>query len=73
MRPLTLDFENLHLTDGTNHRMLLYTAPADSPSDAALRMLTSLTAGVQGPAQDRPRTRTRTRTRTRAAGSGRES
>ncbi|MFJ9944490.1 helix-turn-helix domain-containing protein [Streptomyces erythrochromogenes] len=43
--PLTLDFENLHLTDGTNHRMLLYSAPESSPSDAALRMLSSLTAG----------------------------
>ncbi|MEU6868758.1 helix-turn-helix transcriptional regulator [Streptomyces sp. NPDC046876] len=52
--PLTLDFENLHLTDGTNHRMLLYTAPAGSPSDAALRMLSSLTAGAQGPAADSP-------------------
>ncbi|AQT71302.1 hypothetical protein B1K54_06000 [Streptomyces sp. fd1-xmd] len=44
--PLTLDFENLHLTDGTNHRMLLYSAPESSPSDAALRMLSSLTAGA---------------------------
>ncbi|MEU4732474.1 helix-turn-helix transcriptional regulator [Streptomyces sp. NPDC023588] len=42
--PLTLDFESLHLTDGTNHRMLLYSAPESSPSDAALRMLSSLTA-----------------------------
>ncbi|MEV6684080.1 hypothetical protein AB0N28_01855 [Streptomyces sp. NPDC051130] len=42
--PLTLDFENVHLTDGTGHRMLLYTAPRSSPSDAALRLLSSLTA-----------------------------
>ncbi|WEH40278.1 helix-turn-helix transcriptional regulator [Streptomyces sp. AM 2-1-1] len=40
---MTLDFENLHLADGTGHRMLLYTAPEGSPSDAALRLLSSLT------------------------------
>ncbi|WP_327268649.1 helix-turn-helix transcriptional regulator [Streptomyces sp. NBC_01218] len=40
---MTLDFENLHLADGTGHRMLLYTAPEGSPSDAALRLLASLT------------------------------
>uniref|UniRef100_A0AAU2JM27 Helix-turn-helix transcriptional regulator n=1 Tax=Streptomyces sp. NBC_00049 TaxID=2903617 RepID=A0AAU2JM27_9ACTN len=53
--PLTLDFENLHLTDGTNHRMLLYSAPESSPSDAALRMLSSLTARSAGAAQDAPK------------------
>ncbi|MFD6421984.1 helix-turn-helix domain-containing protein [Streptomyces sp. NPDC060198] len=41
--PMTLDFENLHLADNTGHRMLLYTAPAGSPSDAALSLLSSLT------------------------------
>ncbi|MER7820996.1 helix-turn-helix transcriptional regulator [Streptomyces sp. NPDC096097] len=46
--PMTLDFENLNLTDGTNHRMLLYSAPESSPSDAALRMLSSLTAASTG-------------------------
>ncbi|MFE2242808.1 helix-turn-helix domain-containing protein [Streptomyces virginiae] len=52
--PLTLDFENLHLTDGTNHRMLLYSAPESSPADAALRMLSSLTAGPAGPGRGTP-------------------
>ncbi|MCX5398975.1 helix-turn-helix transcriptional regulator [Streptomyces sp. NBC_00102] len=42
--PMTLDFENLHLSDDTGHRMLLYTAPEGSPSDAALSLLSSLTA-----------------------------
>ncbi|MGW2838428.1 helix-turn-helix domain-containing protein [Streptomyces sp. NPDC001493] len=41
---MTLDFENLHLSDGTGHRMLLYTAPEGSPSEAALSLLSSLTA-----------------------------
>ncbi|WP_328720020.1 helix-turn-helix transcriptional regulator [Streptomyces sp. NBC_00247] len=41
--PMTLDFENLHLADNTGHRMLLYTAPEGSPSDAALSLLSSLT------------------------------
>ncbi|MEV7507264.1 helix-turn-helix transcriptional regulator [Streptomyces sp. NPDC091201] len=45
---LTLDFESLRLADGTNHRMLLYSAPEGSPSDAALRMLSSLTEGAAG-------------------------
>lgn len=42
--PLTLDFENLHVADGTGHRMLLFSAPEDSPSDAALRLLSGLVA-----------------------------
>nr|WSX48183.1 helix-turn-helix transcriptional regulator [Streptomyces sp. NBC_00974] len=42
--PLTLDFENLHVADGTGHRMLLFTAPEASPSDAALRLLSGLVA-----------------------------
>ncbi|WP_327177355.1 helix-turn-helix transcriptional regulator [Streptomyces sp. NBC_01335] len=41
---MTLDFENLHLADNTGHRMLLYTAPEGSPSEAALSLLSSLTA-----------------------------
>ncbi|MFG2979525.1 helix-turn-helix domain-containing protein [Streptomyces sp. NPDC048331] len=53
--PLTLDFENLNLTDGTNHRMLLYSAPESSPSDAALRMLSSLTAASSGARHDGPK------------------
>ncbi|MGW6980916.1 helix-turn-helix domain-containing protein [Streptomyces sp. NPDC054932] len=53
--PLTLDFENLHLTDGTNHRMLLYSAPESSPSDAALRMLSSLTAAPAPAGHERPK------------------
>ncbi|MFC9810836.1 hypothetical protein ACFVJM_01990 [Streptomyces virginiae] len=52
--PLTLDFESLHLTDGTNHRMLLYSAPESSPSDATLRMLSSLTAGPAGTGRGTP-------------------
>ncbi|MFI1280162.1 hypothetical protein ACH4U5_05260 [Streptomyces sp. NPDC020858] len=55
MGALTLDFENLHLTDGTNHRMLLYSAPESSPSDAALRMLSSLTAGPAATGHDTPK------------------
>ncbi|MGW6685312.1 helix-turn-helix domain-containing protein [Streptomyces sp. NPDC054961] len=42
--PLTLDFENLHVADGTGHRMLLFSAPEGSPSDAALRLLSGLVA-----------------------------
>lgn len=38
---LTLDFENLRLSDGTGHRMLVYTAPEDSPAEAALRLLST--------------------------------
>lgn len=46
--PLTLDFENLHVADGTGHRMLLFTAPEGSPSDAALRLLSGLVADSEG-------------------------
>ncbi|CAM5661820.1 transcriptional regulator [Streptomyces avidinii] len=47
--PLTLDFENLHVADGTGHRMLLFTAPEASPSDAALRLLAALVADSDEP------------------------
>lgn len=46
--PLSLDFENLHLSDGTGHRMMLYSAPEGSPSDAGLRLLSALIADSQG-------------------------
>ncbi|AWZ07992.1 MULTISPECIES: helix-turn-helix transcriptional regulator [unclassified Streptomyces] len=42
--PMTLDFESLRLSDGTGHRMLLYSAAESSSSDAALRLLSGLTA-----------------------------
>ncbi|MBT2448916.1 helix-turn-helix domain-containing protein [Streptomyces sp. ISL-43] len=45
---MTLDFENLRLSDGTGHRMLLYSAAESSPSDAALRLLAGLAADSEG-------------------------
>ncbi|MEU1091515.1 helix-turn-helix domain-containing protein [Streptomyces sp. NPDC005576] len=53
--PMSLDFENLHLTDGTGHRMLLYTAPEGSPSDAALRLLSGLTEEAERTRSRKPR------------------
>ncbi len=43
--PLELQFESLPLSDGTTHRLLLYSAAPGSPSAAALALL----AGTLGP------------------------
>ncbi|MDR3034343.1 MAG: helix-turn-helix transcriptional regulator [Kitasatospora sp.] len=50
--PLELQFESLPLSDGTTHRLLLYSAAPDSPSAAALALLTrTLGAGTLGAEQ----------------------
>ncbi|MFJ5884411.1 helix-turn-helix domain-containing protein [Kitasatospora cineracea] len=47
--PLELQFESLPLSDGTTHRLLLYSAAPDSPSAAALALLSgTLDAGTRG-------------------------
>ncbi|MEU3497351.1 helix-turn-helix transcriptional regulator [Kitasatospora cineracea] len=47
--PLELQFESLPLSDGTTHRLLLYSAAPDSPSAAALALLTgTLGTGTAG-------------------------
>ncbi|MFE2351814.1 helix-turn-helix domain-containing protein [Kitasatospora cineracea] len=47
--PLELQFESLPLSDGTTHRLLLYSAAPDSPSAAALALLTgTLGTGTLG-------------------------
>ncbi|GAA1935622.1 helix-turn-helix domain-containing protein [Kitasatospora viridis] len=52
---LELAFETLPLSDGSGHRMLLYSAAPDSPSAAALELLASLGLEVEGARRARDR------------------